>query len=123
MRIGQRDTEQRIGAKPALVLGPVEVDQPAIERRLVAFEPGQCLGNGGVDVADRVAHALAAVAGPVAIAQFPRLLAAGRCTRRHHRAAEAAVGERHFSYERRTEERRVGKEWVLTCSSRWSPYH
>src|SRR3546814_18153086 len=22
----------------------------------------------------------------------------------------------------RTEERRVGKEWVSTCSSRWSPY-
>src|SRR3546814_5482113 len=24
---------------------------------------------------------------------------------------------------RRSEERRVGKEWVSTCSSRWSPYH
>src|SRR3546814_13771410 len=23
----------------------------------------------------------------------------------------------------RTEERRVGKEWVSTCRSRWSPYH
>src|SRR3546814_16036713 len=23
----------------------------------------------------------------------------------------------------RSEERRVGKEWVSTCSSRWSPYH
>src|SRR3546814_8698985 len=25
--------------------------------------------------------------------------------------------------ERRSEERRVGKEWVSTCRSRWSPYH
>src|SRR3546814_16206931 len=24
---------------------------------------------------------------------------------------------------KRSEERRVGKEWVSTCSSRWSPYH
>src|SRR3546814_17694513 len=23
----------------------------------------------------------------------------------------------------RSDERRVGKEWVSTCSSRWSPYH
>src|SRR3546814_13647776 len=23
----------------------------------------------------------------------------------------------------RSEERRVGKEWVSTCESRWSPYH
>src|SRR3546814_18329102 len=28
------------------------------------------------------------------------------------------VGDRH-----RSEERRVGKEWVSTCRSRWSPYH
>src|SRR3546814_8342674 len=25
--------------------------------------------------------------------------------------------------QRRSEERRVGKEWVSTCRSRWSPYH
>src|SRR3546814_12952950 len=25
--------------------------------------------------------------------------------------------------EQRPEERRVGKEWVSTCRSRWSPYH
>ena len=26
-------------------------------------------------------------------------------------------------YEKRSEERRVGKECVSTCRSRWSPYH
>src|SRR3546814_2967740 len=26
-------------------------------------------------------------------------------------------------YAARSEERRVGKEWVSTCRSRWSPYH
>src|SRR3546814_13918356 len=34
-------------------------------------------------------------------------------------AAREALGDRI----RRSEERRVGKEWVSTCRSRWSPYH
>src|SRR3546814_15873965 len=28
-----------------------------------------------------------------------------------------------IGYRGRSEERRVGKEWVSTCRSRWSPYH
>src|SRR3546814_11755559 len=28
-----------------------------------------------------------------------------------------------FCHDRRSEERRVGKECVSTCRSRWSPYH
>src|SRR3546814_19412661 len=36
----------------------------------------------------------------------------------------AAETLRHEGYAgRRSEERRVGKECVSTCSSRWSPYH
>src|SRR5260221_14684696 len=35
------------------------------------------------------------------------------------RAMHASNVERHFAIERRSEERRVGKE----CRSRWSPYH
>src|SRR3546814_14346635 len=31
--------------------------------------------------------------------------------------------ERERQYEERSEERRVGKECVSTCRSRWSPYH
>src|SRR3546814_14146059 len=31
--------------------------------------------------------------------------------------------DRQTSLERRSEERRVGKERVSTCRSRWSPYH
>src|SRR3546814_12875919 len=27
------------------------------------------------------------------------------------------------AFQRRSEERRVGQEWVSTCSFRWSPYH
>src|SRR3546814_14244949 len=49
--------------------------------------------------------------------------AAAPAQRGHHRAGYAgdhagAVAARH-----RSEERRVGKECVSTCRSRWSPYH
>src|SRR3546814_16341535 len=37
-----------------------------------------------------------------------------------HKAGVAAGGK---SIEDRSEERRVGKECVSTCRSRWSPYH
>src|SRR3546814_13182029 len=36
----------------------------------------------------------------------------------HRRAAQPRRGAR-----LRSEERRVGKEWVRTCRSRWAPYH
>src|SRR3546814_7579079 len=32
-------------------------------------------------------------------------------------------GVSHLHFEMRSEERRVGKECVSTCRSRWSPYH
>src|SRR3546814_13712640 len=38
------------------------------------------------------------------------------CSRRH-------CEKESWSDEKRSEERRVGKEWVSTCRSRWSPYH
>src|SRR3546814_15014256 len=62
---------------------------------------------------------------PVAIARLLPFDPAGA-------AAAAATGQRHAPAERqrgqglqalRSEERRVGKECVSTCRSRWSPYH
>src|SRR3546814_6916021 len=43
----------------------------------------------------------------------------------HHQRIIAIVdpSERIFQIEHRSEERRVGKECVSTCRSRWSPYH
>src|SRR3546814_2260246 len=41
---------------------------------------------------------------------------------REHRAAADTVGE-DARRDDRSEERRVGKECVSTCRSRWSPYH
>src|SRR3546814_14195359 len=40
-----------------------------------------------------------------------------------HRAFMARYGYTPGQYARRSEERRVGKECVSTCRSRWSPYH
>src|SRR3546814_14486301 len=40
----------------------------------------------------------------------------------HAAESEAELGEQGFGA-RRSEERRVGKECVSTCRSRWSPYH
>src|SRR3546814_954660 len=39
------------------------------------------------------------------------------------KAVEKSLGNRHRQANGRSEERRVGKECVSTCRSRWSPYH
>src|SRR3546814_11028331 len=45
-----------------------------------------------------------------------------RRQRRSRLAPRAATGKQ-FEQQYRSEERRVGKECVSTCRSRWSPYH
>src|SRR3546814_17360551 len=79
-------------------------------------------------------RAVRVVAGRTAITQDQRLEEGAQRdeeddqARQHHhdlvdigiagQAEQLAVDERH-----RSEERRVGKECVSTCRSRWSPYH
>src|SRR5690606_29861278 len=85
----------------ALVLGAVEVDQALVEPGLViGIETLQRLRDGLVDVGHGIEHALAEIAGLVAVAQLDRLLGARGGARRHHRAAKAAVGERDFGFKR-----------------------
>src|SRR3546814_14701877 len=44
--------------------------------------------------------------------------------RRHvRRLQDGEPGEPVRPLQQRSEARRVGKEWVSTCRSRWSPYH
>src|SRR3546814_13822276 len=43
--------------------------------------------------------------------------------RRSAPGGPAKKGKRHQQWHYRSEERRVGKEYVSTCTSRWSPYH
>src|SRR3546814_1361308 len=51
----------------------------------------------------------------------------GGAAHRRHLAGLRDIGDgqnaRHDLSRYRSEERRVGKEWVSTCRSRWSPYH
>src|SRR3546814_8379564 len=85
----------------ALVLGAVEVDQALVKRNLViSVEALQRLRDRLVDILHGLQHALAQVAGLVAIAQFDRLLRTGGSSGRHHRATEAAIGKRDFGFER-----------------------
>src|SRR3546814_20826355 len=67
------------------------------------------------------------------VAPEGRVVAARECIMRDHEVADrlilmerVAVEARHDvridRVARRSEERRVGKEWVSTCRSRWSPY-
>ena len=99
MRHRHRDAEQCVRAQATLVLGAVQVDQPRVDALLVGRIHGlECIGDRRVDVFDRLLHALAEVAGLVAIAQLHRLLGAGRCTRGHRGAAEAAIAQRDFRF-------------------------
>src|SRR5881227_4246571 len=47
----------------------------------------------------------------------------GRAAHAGHAAGRARPWRRRHGRARRSEERRVGKECGLLCSSRWSPYH
>src|SRR3546814_4427805 len=42
-------------------------------------------------------------------------------SKRHSQSS--SVGNQYLKQRQRSEERRVGKECVSTCRSRWSPYH
>src|SRR3546814_15171425 len=81
---------------------------------LLLFRPGQRLGL--------VLHRQYAVADGDAVHaerhQAPRAFV------RHHFEMIGFAADHHADGdEARSEERRVGQEWVSTCRSRWSPYH
>ena len=93
--------ERRVGAEPALVGGAVEGDHRLVERGLVQLLADDRLGDLAVDVGDRRPHALARVAGLVAVAELERLAGPGRGPRGHRRAPEGAAGELDIHFDRR----------------------
>jgi len=94
LRAGQADAEDGVGAQPALVLGAVQRDQGLVDTTLVlGVHAAEGVEDLAVDVVDRLADTLAAPQVLVAVAQFHRLMGAGRGTRGHGGAAEAAVVE------------------------------
>src|SRR3546814_4328443 len=89
-------SSRRRHTRCALVTGVQTCALPisALERHGIAG--GQHLGRAGGDIEE---------------------LGIGGIEKRHMRGGARAV------HRRRSEERRVGKECVSTCRSRWSPYH
>src|SRR3546814_10131487 len=66
------------------------------------------------------------IAAPVLFLQVPLAFLAPaetRRARRHHHFIGRLVDGDGFPVGIRSDERRVGKECVSTCRSRWSPYH
>src|SRR5581483_7782625 len=97
----ERDAEDRVRPEAALVGGSVELDQRAVEARLVGrLAAGHGGGDLPVDVLDRAQHALAAER-LAAVAQLDRLMLAGRGARRHRRAAGGARLEARVDLHRR----------------------
>ena len=78
----QRDAENGVGAEPPLVRRAVQFDHRAVDVQLVlGIHARQRVIDLAVDRLDRLQHALAAVAGLVAVAQFDRLVGSGRRAR------------------------------------------
>src|SRR3546814_12365607 len=84
--------------------------------------PTRLRGGGRLDKRSRRLHEATSLA-------FPHLLAGSACLSRWQvleittgatKDADPGVRRRRLH---RSEERRVGKECVSTCRSRWSPYH
>ena len=87
-------TEDGVSAEVLLVVGAVDLDHGGVQHALiVSLDAGDRVGDGLVDVAHGVAHALALVA-VVAVAQLVRLvLAGGRAGRDGGQAVGTVVEE------------------------------
>ncbi len=98
----QRGAEDCVGAQPGLVLGTVQGDHGQIDVALVfGVEAQQRVRNLVVDRVYGLEHALAEIAGSVAVAQFDRLVRAGGGAGRDRGAAEAAIVKQHIDLDRR----------------------
>src|SRR3546814_18672638 len=97
------------------VVGPLLAHLHVQEQVDLAFEQLLQLGAGGFADGADLAAALAEDDGALAVALDEDHLA----------DAHVAIVELlpRLGLARRSEERRVGKECVSTCRSRWSPYH
>ncbi len=85
LRGRERDAEDRIRPEPALVGGAVELDEQAVEARLVGgVHAANALRDLAVHVRHSPAHALAAPGG-LAVAELDRLVDARRCSRGNRR--------------------------------------
>ena len=98
----ERHAENGVGAEPALVRRAVELDHDLVDLDLLLDRhAAERLEDLAVDGVDRLLHALAEIARLVAVAQFDRLMGAGRGARRHRGAADRAVFQHHIDLDGR----------------------
>ena len=98
----QRHAEDGVGAEPALVGRAVERDHRLVDLGLrLGVHAAERVEDLAVDRIDRLAHALAAVARLVAVAQFDRLMRAGGGAGGHRGAAVGAVLQHHVDLDGR----------------------
>ena len=102
-RLGDRErgAQDGVGPQPLLRGGAVQVDQVAVDQRLVpGVHAAERPGDLPLDVLDRLGHPLAAVA-LAAVAQLQGLAAAGRGAGRHRRAPPRPSFQKAFDLEGR----------------------
>jgi hypothetical protein len=98
---GHRDGQDGVGAETRLVVGAVEIDHGLVdEGLLLGIEADDGFGDLGIDVLDRLHHALAEIAALVAVAQLDGFARAGGGAGRHGGAPHDAGFEQHIGFDR-----------------------
>ena len=99
---GQRGTKNRVRPEPTLVVGTIEIAQRLIDLTLAGgIQTQQRVADLRVHMRDRVAHALAQIAGLVAVPKLHRLERSGGRTRRHRRPTRGSSTQRHLDLDGR----------------------
>src|SRR3546814_14557926 len=95
------------------------------QNRAALAERGKARGLAIASHDDETAeHVADAAALGISVTEFPTTLAAARAARDNDmKVIMGAPNLLRGGSHSRSEERRVGKECVSTCRSRWSPYH
>ena len=98
----QRHAEDGVGAEPGLVGRAVERDQRFVDLGLrLGVHAAERIEDLAVDRVDRLAHAFAAVAGLVAVAQFHGFVRSRRSARGHRGTAFRTVLQHHVDFDGR----------------------
>ncbi len=97
LRHRQADAQNGVRTQFGLVGRAIQFQHPLVDGLLLCGVPAdEFLGQDGVDVFHRPQHTLAVVAALVAVAQFQRLVHAGRSAGRHRSPSPTAVGQHDF---------------------------
>ena len=96
---GHRDAQDSISAQARFGGRAVQINQALVQTGLIGgIKPGDGWGNVLADVGNGRLHPLTAKTPLIPIAQFQRLIDAGRCAGRHGGPPKSAAGQRHVYF-------------------------